>query len=130
MNNLPGASELLRIARETLLSELRPLVPAHARYALAMIANAMAIAAREAEVGDAPAAAALVRLASLYERPARNLSGEALHRALAEADRELITDIRAGRFDEGSSQHNALIEHLCASVKARLMISNPKSLDA
>ncbi len=129
MNNLPGAPELLRIARETLLSELRPLVPAHARYALAMAANAMAIAAREIEVGDTAAAASLARLYALYERPMRALTGDALHQALAVADRELIADIRAGRFDEGRSQHKALIEHLRASVNARLMISNPKSLD-
>jgi len=129
MNNLPGPPDLLRIARETLLSELRPLVPAQARYTLAMVANAMAIAAREIEVGDTVAAASLARLDALYERPMRALAGDALHRALAQADRELIADIRAGRFDEGRSQHDALIEHLRASVKARLMISNPKSLD-
>lgn len=129
MNNLPGATDLLRIARETLLSELRPLVPAHARYALAMVANAMAISARETEAGDAPAVAALARLDALYERPARNPAGDALRQALAGADRELIADIRSGRFDEGRSQHDALIEHLRASVKARLTISNPKSLD-
>jgi hypothetical protein len=129
MNNLPGAPELLRIARETLLSELRPLVPAHARYSLAMIAHAMAIAAREIELDDAPAVAALARLDTMYARPLREVKGAALHEALANADRELITDLRAGRFDEGKPQHYALIEHLRASVKARLMISNPKSLD-
>ncbi|HET7158783.1 MAG TPA: DUF6285 domain-containing protein [Burkholderiales bacterium] len=129
MNNLPGATDLLRIARETLLSELRPLVPAHARYTLAMVANAMAISAREIEAGDAPAVAALARFDALYERPARNLAGDALRQALAEADRKLIADIRSGRYDEGRSQHDALIEHLRASVRARLRISNPKSLD-
>ena len=129
MNNLPGATDLLRIARETLLSELRPLVPAHARYTLAMVANAMAISAREIEAGDAPAVATLARFDALYERPARNLAGDALRQALAEADRKLIADIRSGRYDEGRSQHDALIEHLRASVRARLTISNPKSLD-
>lgn len=130
MNNLPEAPALLRIARETLLAQLRPLVPEHARYALAMVANAMAIAAREAEAGEAPALAALARLDALYGRPARALAGAALQQALAEGERVLADDIRAGRFDAGDSRHAALMAHLRASVAARLRISNPKSLEA
>lgn len=129
MNNLPGAPDLLRIARDTLLSELRSRVPEDARYALAMVANAMAIAAREAEAGDAPTVAALARLDALYGRPRRDLAGAALHQAIAEYDRELTGDIRAGHFDESDARHDALMSHLHASVAARLSISNPKSLE-
>ena len=42
MNNLPPANDLLAIARETLLAELRPLLSEHARYTAAMVTNAMA----------------------------------------------------------------------------------------
>lgn len=127
MNNLPGAADLLRIARETLLAEVRPVVPSAARYALAMVANAMAIAAREAEVGDAPAVAALARLDALYGRTGRELAGAALQAALAETSRELAADIRAGRFDAEGSRRSALIAHLQASVAARLAISSSKT---
>lgn len=130
MNNLPEAADLLRIARETLLAEVRPAVPEATRYALAMVANAMAIAAREAEAGEAPAVAALARLDALYGRTARTLAGAALQAALAEANRELAADIRAGRFDSKDSGNSVLVAHLQASVAARLSISNPKSLDA
>lgn len=129
MNNLPGAPDLLRIARETLLSKLRPLLPGDARYTLAMVANAMAIAAREAEAGDGPAAAALARLDALYARPSRSLTGSALHQALADCDRRLAADIRTGVFDEHDARHRALLAHLHATVAARLGISNPKSLE-
>ena len=46
MNNLPGGSELLKIARETLVKEILPGAVGDARYTILMIANAMAIAAR------------------------------------------------------------------------------------
>jgi hypothetical protein len=128
MNNLPGSADLLTIARETLISRLRPLLGEEGRYALAMVANAMAIAAREAEAGDAPAIAALARLDALYGKPARELSGDALRSALDEHDARLARDIRAGRFDAPDERQRAVLEHLRASVEARLSISNPKSL--
>ena len=127
MNNLPEGADLLRIARETLLGELKPLVPEHARYTLAMIANAMAIAARELEAGASPAREALARLDRIYGEPARELHGEALANALKERERRLAGDIRNGRFDEGAG-HDAVVAHLKASVAARLAISNPKYL--
>jgi hypothetical protein len=128
MNNLPEGANLLMVARETLISKLRPLLGEEGRYALAMVANAMAIAAREAEAGDAPATAALARLDTLYGRPARDLSGDALRSALDEHDAQLARDIRAGRFDDAGEKQRALLEHLRSSVEARLSISNPKSL--
>ena len=128
MTNLPGGSELLAVARDALLAEVRPLVQGDARYVVAMIANAMAIAAREARAGDAPARAALARLDALYGRPQRELADESLREALVESEQELARDIRAGRFDMKNETQQALIEHLRASVTARLLISNPKSL--
>ena len=125
MNNLPGGADLLSIARGTLLSELLPLANGDARYALLMVANAMAIAAREAEAGDAVARSALARLEKLYgETP----SGDALESRLSEYERRLAQDIRAGVFDAHDEKQRALLEHLRESVVERLRISNPKSL--
>ena len=54
MNDRPDATELLAIARRTLLDELLPRLPEELRYTALMIANAMAIASREhAEIGRA-----------------------------------------------------------------------------
>ena len=128
MNNLPRGAQLLAIARETLLAELRPLLDDDARYTAAMIANAMAIAAREAETGDAPQRAALARLEQLYDEPASKPGGSALRDALAQRERRLALDIRSGRFDEDDQKSRAMIEHLWESVLARLRISNPKAL--
>ena len=125
MNNLPGGADLLWIARETLLSELLPLTSGDARYALLMVANAIAIAAREAQAGDAPAKSAVARLEKLYgESP----SADALESRLSEYERRLAQDIRAGAFDAHDDRQRALLTHLRESVLARLRISSPKSV--
>ena len=129
MNNLPEGADLLAIARETLLSELRPLLDEQGRYTVAMIANAMAIARRTAEAGEEPARAALARLDALSGRARRELHGDALHEALHTHGRQLAADIRAGRYDADDERRRALLEHLRESVAAKLRISNPKSLE-
>ena len=128
MNNLPDGPGLLRIARAALEAEVKPLVTGEARYTLAMVANAMAIAAREAETGEARAGEALARLDALYGYAPRELHGAALAAAVAEHERRLCAHIRAGAFDADSAERAAVLEHLRESVKARLAISNPKYL--
>ena len=128
MNNLPGGADLLAIARETLVTEIKPRLGENAKYALAMIANAMAIAARELEAGEGPALAGLGRLDELYGAPPRELHGAALGAALRTCERRLAADIRAGRYDANDERQRALVEHLRKSVRAKLEISNPKSL--
>ena len=102
MNNLPHGPELLRIARETLVKDVLPGVSGDVRYALLMIANAMAIAAREAEAPAAP------------------LTGE-------EA-RALVRDIRAGAYDAQDGKQREMLSRLRAAVLHRLRISNPKAI--
>ena len=130
MNNLPHGAALLAIARDTLLAELRPRLGEDQRYTLAMIANAMAIAAREIEAGDAPQREALARLDALYRVPARELHGAALARAVREHERRLAVDIRSGAIEADAARRSAVLAHLQASVEARLRISNPKALGA
>ena len=131
MTNRPDGADLLAIARETLLAELRPLLPAGSGYTVAMIANAMAVAAREAEAGEKPQLDALARLERVYGEPPRDLHGTALHTAVARFEQRLSRDIRNGRFDDGDAddeRQRELLEHLRESVAARLRISNPKSV--
>ncbi len=129
MNNLPQGPELLAIARRTLLETLLPSAAGEARYAMLMIANAMAIAARECETGEGDVALALSRLDALYRAPARVLTGEALRSALGERESALKADIRRGAFDADDEQRRALLAHLKASVEVRLRISSPKTLN-
>ena len=71
----PGGAELLRVARTELLEQLLPQLPVAQHYTARMVANAMAIAARELQ----------------SERPAQ-IDTAALARA-----------IRAGRHDDDAS---------------------------
>lgn len=103
MRNLPPGPELLKIARETLLKDVLPGANADAKYALLMIANAMAIAAREAEAGEAP--------------------------RFEQDDAGLARDIRAGRYDAADEKQREMLAYLRASVVHRLKISNPKLVE-
>jgi hypothetical protein len=90
-----------------------------------MIANAMAIARREIEAGEESARAELARLRSLCGESAREVQGLELDSALADCNRRLARDIRAGRYDEDRA---ALLAHLRRTVEEKLAISNPKAL--
>jgi hypothetical protein len=130
MNNLPGGSELLTVAREALMADLLPLTSGDARYTLLMVANAMSIAAREAAAGDASAKAALARLEKLYGETFGERAKPALEPRLAEYERRLAQDIRVGRFDANDDEQRAVLDHLRKTVAARLAISNPKALSS
>lgn len=124
----PEGRLLLDIARRVLLEELVPLLPEDRRLDGLMVANAMAIAAREQEAGGAPLREALARLAAIYgEQVPATLSDEAANDMLERLNRRLAGEIRAGAFDSGAKRE-ALLAHLRATTRARLAITNPKIL--
>ena len=126
MIDRPDATELLEIARRTLLDEVLPRLPEDLRYSALMIANAMAIAAREYAAGDDDAQAELARLRSLFSERPQPLTGAALNVALAGYNRRLATGIRAGRFDD--RERAALLEHLEKTTADKLAVANPRAL--
>lgn len=119
MNTCPDASELLAIARQTLLDELLPQLPGNLRYQALMVANAMAIAGRECAQGEQAQAAETQQLAVLLENiPASS----------ADIPHALCRAIRQGRFDTPGGEQERLLSALSAITRARLSISNPKAL--
>lgn len=128
MNNRPNASELLAIARAIFTAEILPALPKKLRYSALMIANALAIARREIEAGDAPLRAEFERLTMLLSEIPREVTGEALPAALADYNRRLASQIRAGRFDR--EERAVLLEHLRKTTEEKLAVSNPKALRA
>ena len=105
MRDNTHGERLLETARDVLRDELLPALPAHQRHAALMVANAMAIAARELNRHDAAAP----------------------NDARAAEDRRLCASIRAGRIDAGvvAAQVHA---QLLASTRAKVEVSNPKYL--
>ncbi len=106
----PEAADLLATAREVLLNELLPALPPDKAFAARMVANAMAIAGRDA-AQDAWEPETLARMAALAGDP----------RAFAAA-------IRAGRFDPGTPDHGAAAALLDDLTRARCVVSAPRAL--
>ena len=82
MNNRPNCQELLAIARETFTAEVLPALPEKLRYTGLMIANALAIARRELDAGEAPLRVEYERLCALLCESPRALAGDALRGAM------------------------------------------------
>lgn len=92
-------ADLLDTAAATFRAELMDVLPADRRYPAAMVASAMAIAAR----------------ALRHPAPATDHA----------ADRALVAAIRAGQHDDDP----AVLATLRARVNARLAISDPAALE-
>jgi hypothetical protein len=104
----PTAADLLATARDVLIDQLLPALPADKAFAARMVANAMAIAARAAAQDGARDAAMLARM-----------PGEP--RAFAAA-------IREGRFDPGMPGHREAANLLDEITRARCIVSAPRAL--
>lgn len=106
----PQAPDLLATARDVLLNDLLPALPPDKAFAARMVANAMAIAAREATQDDWEPAM-LARMAALAGDP----------RAFAAA-------IREGHFDPGTTDHARAAALLDDMTRARCTVSAPRAL--
>ncbi len=128
MGERPDGVRLLALARASLLDEILPTLPDEIGFGARLIANAMAIAARELESGTAPRQAEREALARLYGEDKEGLPGlaetETLDEALQRLTWRLSADIRGGRRD-GDPEIFAI---LVAGTQARLSIANPRAL--
>lgn len=128
--DIPDAADLLAIARETLLDELVPALPKERRYAALMVANALAIAAREHRLGADARRDESVRLHRLTHdigpSPRASIGVDAPDAlpALRTAVRDAI---RAGAFD-APRREAALAAALLQIATDQVAIANPKAL--
>jgi len=128
MRDRPDGAALLRLARAVLLNDVLEALPEDSRYAVRLVANAAAIAARELAAGDAPLSAERDELAALFQEEGIHLAAgratETLHESLQRLTWRLAAEIRAGGRD-GDAQVHALLR---GSVTRRLRESNPRVL--
>ncbi len=117
MRDQPEGAELLREARKALLEELSAELPASRRYDVLLIANAMAIAAREIEAGDGR---------EVERKDLQELLGSAVGEDSKTLVDRLAAEIRSGRRDGDVTTH-ALLSR---DATARLKLSNPRLLAA
>ena len=118
MNSRPNGSELLAVARRTLLDQLLPLLPAARTYDALMIANAMAMAARELDRQGRDETEE--RILEFYRQIGHEDAAEASERGLADLIR---------RKAIGPSQHGLLHRLLLDLTRDKLAVTNPKQLD-
>lgn len=122
----PDARGLLDIALSVYRAEVLPAIPASRRYEALMIANALAIAAREFGGLDDAGRRMLDALSELCgEDGGEHLAGRALLERVEALERRLSADIAAGDYDHAETRP-ALMRCLDALVSARLSITNPK----
>jgi hypothetical protein len=114
----PAAADLLETARALLRDEVIEHLPASQKLNGLMIANAMAIAARE--LAESPA------LESEAEAELRLIYAETEDVDLATLTRRMCRDIRVGRFDDDDVVYRSLLEN----TRKRIAISNPRYLAA
>lgn len=127
MRDQPDGAMLLDLARRALIADLLPALPEAARYRARMVANAMAIAAREMSDGDGTQRARRRALAGLFDEapvPAGRGDPEPLDEALTRLNWWLVAEIRGRRWD-GDAHVHALLQD---SARARLRLANPKAL--
>ncbi len=130
MRDRPTGEELLIIARKVLREELMPLLPEGRRYDALMVANAMAIAARQISFGDAPESREWQDLADLLGETVQENGATAMSDALGDLYRRLGAKIRNGEFDPGAPIHDAVHAFLLEVTVQRLRESAPRALEA
>jgi hypothetical protein len=121
VRDLPTGPALLALARDVLLNELMPLLPAKAHLEARLVANSMAIAEREAISGCAPAQEIFHELEELYGEEGEGEQA-LLHR--------FARDLRAGAFEEGEPRERHAREILWSLTIAKLRDANPRFLNA
>lgn len=125
MREEPSGSELLSVARDVLRERLLDQLPADCRYDALMIANAMAIAARQIDAGEEHHYQELRRLARLFEVPVQEEDHPA---QVLDLNRRIVAEIRRGDYDPGSPRRRAVLDHLRTTVRDSVLESNPKYL--
>jgi aminoglycoside phosphotransferase (APT) family kinase protein len=139
--DLPRGPNLLALARDVLVSDLLPLLPAERHLDARLVANCIAIAEREAEHGRHAAEAAAHELAALYEPltdPAnsgdhaqgasRGDRGEDGHEALLL--RRFACELRIGGFENSPERAADARAILWRLTIAKLRLANPRFLAA
>ncbi len=130
MRERPTGEELLIIARKVLREELMPLLPDERRYDALMVANAMAIAARQIAFGDAPERRERQNLAGLLGDTVDGDGRTAVNEAVGDLTRRLSAQIRSGELDPGTPDHDAARAFLLDITVQKLRESAPRYLAA
>jgi hypothetical protein len=126
MGDRPTKGELLEAVRRFLDDELGPELEGVHRFHARVASNALAIVAREIELERGHLHAQHTRAAELLERSVEPPGDpNDLDTAVDAMEREICERIRSGASDEPEFR-TRLLEHLRATTRERLAVTNPK----
>mgnify|MGYP001192115751 FL=1 len=128
MRERPTGDDLLIMARQVLREELLELLPEERRYDALMVANAMAIAARQIKFGDKPERQEWKALADLLGETVKESDATAVSDTLGDLYHKLGDKIRIGELDPGMPSHDNLYAFLLEVTMQKLRESAPKFL--
>ncbi len=117
MREPPDGPNLLATARAVVLHELLPHLPEAQKFAARMVANAMAIAAREA-----------AQDASWQQDIAREIAAALGYAPGTDTLRRFAQDIRAGAGDPGTPRRDDAARLLLDMARLRCAVSAPRAL--
>ncbi|MBL6933011.1 MAG: hypothetical protein ISR45_08690 [Rhodospirillales bacterium] len=129
MRDKPDGAELLGLARRILREQLLEHIPPQKKYQALMVANSMAIAARQIEFGDGVEREELSMVANLLGENPEPENSAAVQSALQDCYRKLALQIRKGKIAPGSSSFDDVYELLLDQAKQKVRESNPGYLD-
>lgn len=124
--DLPQPPALLALARDVLIGDLLPLLPAERRLEARLVANCMAIAEREVAANSTAKAEILDCLAALYNVEKQPTGGSGGAELLWRFAREL----RIGGFENSPQRAAEARAMLWRLTIARLRLANPRFLAA
>lgn len=122
MRTRPNGADLLVAAQKLLREQLLPVLPDAHKHDALMIANAMGVAIRQLQAGEAVEHEERRSLEHLLQRPL----SEPLQ--MNTGNRELSMLLRAGLADPGQGKRAEVLEHLRRAVRQAVTESNPKYL--
>jgi hypothetical protein len=122
MRNRPNGADLLVAAQALLREQLLPNLPDAQKHNALMITNAMGIAIRQLQAGEAAEQEECLRLERLLKRPLQGAQ------QIKTGNRELGVLLRAGLADPGQTARGEVLEYLRAAVRQAVTESNPKYL--
>jgi len=130
MQDRPTSTELLEAACEAFTGALLPEFSGEKRYVALMVANALAIVARDLRTSTQSLKQERKRLQELLSLPSSEIANsDALRDEVEALNRELASEIRAGAFDAPGETREGLKTHLLETTREKLCASNPKHLE-
>ena len=129
MQDRPSAAELLDAVRGFLEKDVVPALDGTAKFHARVAANVLAIVGRELTLEPGHLAAEWQRLDALLGTEPMPEDPATLAAAVRRRSATLCERIRSGEADEDPFRA-AVLDHVTATVRAKLAITNPKMLDA